>query len=58
MDNLAVHKCQNVIDQLKILGIQAIFNIPYKPEYNPIETYFAHVKNKYRQIKLEIMIED
>jgi transposase len=36
--------------------IQAIFNVPYSPEYNPIEKYFGHIKRPYKQMKLGKMI--
>ena len=44
MDNLSVHKSQDSKAAFKRLKITSIFNIPYSPQFNGIETYFAQVK--------------
>jgi transposase len=41
---------------MKELGIPAIFNLPYRPEHNPIENVFSLVKNKYKRMKLQSVI--
>ena len=37
MDNCSIHHSKKVTKFCKLLGIQLIFNIPYCPQYNPIE---------------------
>jgi len=41
MDNLAAHKTAAVKDKMKELGITWIFNVPYSPQFNPIELPFG-----------------
>ena len=33
------------------LGFRAIFNVPYSPEYNPIEFAFAKIKARFRSLR-------
>ena len=44
MDNLQVHKTKEVVEICKLLQVQAIFNVPYSPDFNGIESYFSLVK--------------
>jgi transposase len=44
MDNLSVHKTRQVMAVYKRLNITPIFNMPYSPEFNGIESYFSLVK--------------
>ena len=37
------------------LGFRAIFNVPYSPEYNPIEFTFSKVKEKFRRLRARKM---
>ena len=53
MDNASFHRSKVVTAYLKESGIQAIFNLPYSPQYNPIERVWALVKNRYKRRKLE-----
>ena len=41
MDNCNVHHSKKVAKFLEENGISAIFNVPYSPEYNPIERVWA-----------------
>ena len=43
------------------LGFRFIWNVPYSPEYNPIEFVFSKVKQKFRTLrafKLAGIIQD
>ena len=40
MDNLQVHKTKEVLETCKRLKVRPIFNVPYSPDFNGIETYF------------------
>ena len=44
MDQLAVHKGPEVRELCSSLNIVPIFNVPYHPETNPIESAFSKVK--------------
>ena len=44
MDNLAAHKSEKSKVEMAKLGFRCIFNVPYSPEYNPIEFVFSKVK--------------
>ncbi len=53
MDNCAVHRSRKVTEFCKLLGLQMIFNVPYCPQYNPIERVWAIAKNLYKRSKLK-----
>jgi hypothetical protein len=55
MDKLSVHKAINVKEKLKRYDITPIYNVTASPEYNPIETVFAHVKAQYRRARLNAL---
>ena len=47
MDNLQVHKTKEVLETSKRLKARPIFNEPYGPDFNGIETYFSLLKGEY-----------
>ena len=44
MDNLSAYKSEKSKVEMRRLGFRCIFNVPYSPEYNPIEFVFSKVK--------------
>ena len=44
MDNLSAHKSDKSKAEMTKLGFRYIFNVPYSPEFNPIEFVFSKVK--------------
>ena len=44
MDNLSVHRSKVIRDRLEELSIAYVFQPPYSPQYNGIETVFGLVK--------------
>ena len=44
LDNLSVHKTKEVYQAYKRLNITPIFNMPYSPDFNGIESYFSLIK--------------
>lgn len=52
MDRLSVHTCRRTKDKLRHLGIEPILNASYSPEFNPIESVFAIVKNQIKKERL------
>ena len=57
MDNLQVHKTKEVLDTCKRLKARPIFNVPYSPDFNGIETYFSLIKGEYKKLILERLIK-
>ncbi|TNV71416.1 hypothetical protein FGO68_gene5467 [Halteria grandinella] len=53
LDNLSVHKTNLSKDLFKELGISPIFNIPYSPQFNGIESYFSLLKGEYKNLLLQ-----
>ena len=51
MDNLSAHKSDKSKQEMTRLGFRHIFNVPYSPEYNPIEFVFSKVKQKFRSLR-------
>jgi len=52
MDNLSVHKTNLSKELFKELKIVPVFNIPYSPQFNGIESYFSLLKNEYKNLIL------
>ena len=57
MDNLQVHKTKEVLETCKRLKARPIFNVPYSPAFNGIETYFSLLKGEYKKLILERLIK-
>ena len=51
MDNLSVHTSNKSKDTMRQLGYRWILNVPYAPDYNPIEFTFSKVKQKFRCLR-------
>ena len=52
MDNLSVHKTNLSKELFKELKVTPVFNIPYSPQFNRIESYFSLLKNEYKNLIL------
>ena len=57
MDNLQVHKTKEVLEICKRLKVRPIFNVPYSPDFNGIDTYFSLLKGDYKKLILERLIK-
>jgi transposase len=44
MDNLSVHKVEQVRELIESVGAQLVYLPPYSPELNPIEMLWSKVK--------------
>ena len=53
MDNLRVHHSLIVIEQMKAMNIEALFNVPYSPENNPIEKVFSLIIHQFKKDRLQ-----
>ena len=58
LDNLSVHKTRPAKLLFEELNITEIFNVPYCPQFNGIESYFAKVKATFKKLLLQHMIKD
>jgi len=58
MDNLRVHKTMRVREAYDRLKITPIFNVAYQPDYNPIEAVFSQVKNHFKRMKVNKLLND
>ena len=58
MDNLSVHKTKVSKETLKRLKIILIFNVPYSPDFNGIESFFSLVKGVYKKHLLDLITQE
>ena len=58
LDNLAVHKAEESREAYTKYKITPIFNMPYSPQYNGIESYFSLVKSQYKNLLLKVLLAD
>lgn len=55
---MRVHHNLQVKGLCKNMDIPLIFNLPYRPEFNPIENVFSLVKNTYKRLKINAIVKD
>ena len=58
MDNLSVHKTKDAKHVFEKLNTTEIFNVPYCPQFNGIESYFSQLKATYKKLLLKCVIND
>lgn len=49
-DNACIHHSKIVVNYLTENNIKFIYNVPYSPEYNPIEFMFSKVKTNIKKL--------
>jgi transposase len=54
LDNCCIHKTKLIRDTCEQLGMQLVFNVPYRPEFNGIEEAWAFLKHDFRNKVLKI----
>lgn len=57
LDNLSVHKTKAVKEKFAELNIHPIYNIPYSPDFNGIESYFSIVKGEYKNLWMQLYVK-
>jgi transposase len=57
MDNLSVHRSRFSLDYMKELGFEPVFNLPYEPDFNPIEHVFSKVKHNFKKMRLQKILK-
>ena len=50
-DNLSAHTADRTKQAMRDLGFRWIYNVPYSPEFNPIEFVFSQVKANFRVLR-------
>jgi transposase len=58
LDNLSVHKTKDTKLLFEKFNITEIFNVPYFPQFNGIESYFSQLKATYKKLLLKCVIND
>ena len=58
LDNLNVHKTKEAKLLFEELNITEVFNVPYCPQFNGIESYFSQVKATYKKVLLQLVIKE
>lgn len=51
MDNCSIHKSTIVEELINSVGCRLIYLPPYSPDFNPIENYWAVMKNNIKKIR-------
>ena len=51
MDNLSAHTSDRAKAAMREHGFRMIYNVPYSPEYNPIEFVFSQFKKNFRSLR-------
>ena len=57
-DQLAIHKSKEVREACKELGIKLLLNVPYQPDYNPVESCISKIKSYYKKNKLRLLANE
>ena len=51
MDNLSAHTSERSKKAMRDRNFRYIYNVPYKPDYNPIELVFSQVKSYFKALR-------
>jgi hypothetical protein len=54
-DNLSIHRTLANKQLYQDLGLNVIWNVPYRPQYQPIESIFSIVKGYYKKRRLHML---
>ena len=53
MDNLSAHTSERAKNYMRELGFRYIYNVPYSPQWNPIELTFSKVKQRFKALRAQ-----
>ena len=56
MDNLTTHTSPKTKAEMRRLNFRFAYNIPYAPDYNPIESVFSKIKQSFKCLRLQKLI--
>ncbi len=57
VDNCRVHHSKKVAEFIKANQIELIFNVPYGPEFNPIERVWSKIKLAFKKTRMDAILE-
>ena len=57
LDNASIHRSKNVLQFAAERGIDLLFNVPYRPDLNGIEYFWADMKKLYRRRVLDAKVQ-
>ena len=57
VDNCRVHHSKKVAEFIKANKIEFIFNVPYGPEFNPIERVWSKIKLAFKKVRMDTILE-
>ena len=55
--NCRVHHSKKVAEFIKANQIEFIFNVPYGPEFNPIERVWSKIKLAFKKARMATILE-
>lgn len=55
IDNASYHKSKVVMKAYENLDVMPIFNVPYRPDLNPIKEIFGQIKSRFRRKRLTLI---
>ena len=56
MDNLSAHTAERSKQAMRDRSFRFIYNVPYQPDYNPIELTFSQIKRNFKALRARKMI--
>ena len=56
MDNLSSHTAEETKRVMRELEFRWVFNVPYSPEYNPIELTFSMLKKNFKALRAQKLL--
>ena len=51
MDNLSAHTSERSKQAMRDHSFRFVYNVPYSPDYNPIELVFSQVKRNFKALR-------
>ena len=52
-----MHRSNSAVQEMEQLGFEYVFNLPYSPDYNPIEVCFAQIKHEFKRLRTDKLIK-
>ena len=56
MDNLGVHTSKKTKKLMREHGFRFVYNLPYRPDLNPIEFVFSQFKRNFKALRARKLI--
>ena len=56
MDNLGVHTCPRSKTEMRRLKFRFVYNLPYRPDLNPIEFVFSQFKRNFKALRARKLV--